>query len=76
MILDHLGYIDLPPHVRKSGFDHAACRRGEISGELMKLRARPIKVSLVGKTCLFDIKEKPLCERLFCSWQHRLSQQP
>jgi DNA-binding beta-propeller fold protein YncE len=29
MILEHLGYIDLPPHVRKGGFDHAACRRGD-----------------------------------------------
>jgi len=24
MILEHLGYIDLPPHVEKGGFDHAA----------------------------------------------------
>jgi DNA-binding beta-propeller fold protein YncE len=29
MILAHLGYIDLPPHVRKGGFDHAAFCRGD-----------------------------------------------
>jgi DNA-binding beta-propeller fold protein YncE len=29
MILEHLGYIELPPHVRKGGFDHAAYHRGD-----------------------------------------------
>jgi DNA-binding beta-propeller fold protein YncE len=29
MILEHLGYIELPPHARKGGFDHAAYRRGD-----------------------------------------------
>jgi hypothetical protein len=27
MILEHLGYVDLPPHARKGGFDHAAYHR-------------------------------------------------
>src|SRR5215470_14211344 len=27
MILDHVGYIDLPPHAGPGGFDHAAVHR-------------------------------------------------
>jgi DNA-binding beta-propeller fold protein YncE len=29
MSLQHLGYIDLPPHAGKGGFDHAATHRGD-----------------------------------------------
>jgi DNA-binding beta-propeller fold protein YncE len=29
MILQHLGYIELPPHTRKGGFDHAAYHRAD-----------------------------------------------
>jgi DNA-binding beta-propeller fold protein YncE len=29
MILEHLGYIELPPHARKGGFDHAAYHRAD-----------------------------------------------
>jgi DNA-binding beta-propeller fold protein YncE len=29
VILQHLGYIELPPHARKGGFDHAAYRRAD-----------------------------------------------
>jgi DNA-binding beta-propeller fold protein YncE len=28
MSLEHLGYIELPPHIGKGGFDHAACHSG------------------------------------------------
>ncbi len=28
MSLEHLGYVELPPHVGKGGFDHAACHGG------------------------------------------------
>ena len=28
MLLEHLGYVELPPHVGKGGFDHAACHYG------------------------------------------------
>src|SRR5258705_12724646 len=28
MALDHLGYVDLPPHAKAGGFDHAAVHGG------------------------------------------------
>jgi len=45
MILEHLGYIALPPHARKGGFDHAAYHRVDSRLSLLIRRTTPLTSS-------------------------------